>query len=458
MSLVPNEVEGLEGDLASAQEPPAWRGTVWVRGRRVLQILLNFFLGQGAVQAVSLLAGLFLVRRLSVEAYAQFGLATGFQSVVAVLMDFGFASTIIPLVGERRDDRALIGRYVRSAKHLRDRAFLLLAPVAIVVFLAIMHQHHWGRKVQVLLIASVLLALYSGGKVSYYSAPLFMYGRLRDYYVPQVVSGTGRLVAYLCLGFTGGLNAWTAAGLSAVNVTVNGGLLERKSRPFLEWPKAESPATDREVLRYVLPAAPAVLFAAFQSQISLFLISIFGGTIDMAQVAALNRIGQLFSVLMMFNVIVVEPYMARLNRRRLLRTFVGLLLLAALACAPVVLLAFAYPQAFLWLLGSKYAGLRGDIGWLVLASCLNYLAGLMWIMNRARKWLFWSGTAVEIVLLLATQTAFVAYVGVRTVREAVLFTFASSLCYLIAHGYVSVYGFVRGPRAVESAPEEAGVL
>jgi len=295
-----------------------------------------------------------------------------------------------------------------------------------------------------------LLALYSGGKVSYYSAPLFIFGRLREYYVPQIATGAGRLAAYIGLEFAGGLNAWTAAGLSALNVTANGSWLHKKSRPFLEWPEKEDPATDRELFHYILPAAPAMIFAAFQSQITLFLISIFGGTVDIAQVAALGRIGQLFTVLMTFNMIVVEPYIARLNRKRLLSMYFKFLLLAAAACTPVVLAAFLWPQAFLWLLGSKYEILRGLLGWVVLASCLNYLAGLMWVMNRARKWIFWSGTILEVVLLLVLQTAYAICIGIRTTREAVFLTFAMSFCYLIAHGYVSIYGFIKGPRILQT--------
>ncbi len=194
-----------------------------------MRTLTGFLLGQGAAQGVAVLAGLFLVRRLSIEAYAQFGLASGFQALFSTLMDLGFASTIIPMVGERRDDRSLVGRYVRSAKHLRDLAFWILAPVTTVAFFAIMYKQHWSLVVQVLLLGSVLVALYSGGKVSYFSAPLFLFGRLREYYMPQVVSGAGRLAAYIVLGVTGGLNAWTAAGLNALNIAVNGSWLEKKA-------------------------------------------------------------------------------------------------------------------------------------------------------------------------------------------------------------------------------------
>ncbi len=64
------------------------------------------------------------------------------------------------------------------------------------------------------------------------------------------------------------------------------------------------------------------------------------------------------------------------------------------------------------------------LGWSVLASCMNYIAGLMWVMNRSRKWLFWSGSILEIVLLLGLQTCYVIWIGVKTTREAVFLTVA----------------------------------
>jgi O-antigen/teichoic acid export membrane protein len=420
------------------------------RRRKRLQaaakIVVHFFLGQGALQAVNILLGLFLVRILSVEAYAQFGLAYGFQMTVMNLMDLGFASTIIPLVGDRAGDRALVGRYIRSAKHLRDRAFIILAPPAGIAFLALMHKHHWDWHTQLLLLLSVLLSLYSAGKVSYYSAPYFLYGRLREFFVPQTLFGLLRLAACGLLQVLGELNAWTASALSALNISLSGSWLGKEGHNLIEWPATESPETERQIFRYVLPAAPAIIFSAFQSQISLFLISIFGHTASIAQVAALGKIGQLFAVLMSFNVMVVEPYIARLSRDRLLSTYLLFILIAALCCLPVALCAFVWPSTFLWLLGAKYEVLKSSVGWVVLGACINYLAGLIWIMNRARKWLFWSGTILEIVLLVGMQIAFIIFVGVSTTRQAVFFTFASSFCYIVAHSYVGIYGFLKGPR------------
>ena len=310
-SLQPHEPEEFDPDLST----PAAIAIRQTRGGRIFRVVSGFLLGQGAVQASNVLIGLFLVRFLSVEAYAQFGVATAFQSVFSVLMDLGFAGTIIPLVGDRHRDHAVIGRYVRAARHLRDHTFLLLAPIASIAFLITVHRRHWSPTLQAALIASILLSLYSGGLVSFFSAPLFLASRLRAYYVPQVIGGCARILAYLALLGTGALNAWTAAVCGALNVTLNGWLIRRAGRRYLLWPDHDDPAANRELLRYVIPATPAIVFSAFQSQISLFLISFFGSTVNIAEVAALSRIGQIFVVISAFNTVVVEPYIARLRSR-----------------------------------------------------------------------------------------------------------------------------------------------
>jgi O-antigen/teichoic acid export membrane protein len=429
----------------SPQSPAPTRGPLAL-GRRVVKVCTTFFLGQGALQGIQVLVGLLLVRELSIEAYAQFGLAYGFQLTMDSLMNLGFTSTIVPLIGGRRDDRQLVGRYVRSAKHWRNRTFWTLAPFTAIVFFAIMHKHHWNWGVQIALVVSVLVALYSSGRVSYFSAPLFVFGRLREFYVPQTVTACGRLIAYVVCNLAGILNSWVAAGLSALNVSLNGIYLEKEARRLLVWPKDDDPATDREVFQYILPAMPAILLGAFYSQISLLLISIFGQTTSIAQVAALNKLGQLFAVFMTFNVVIIEPYVARLSRERLLSTYLGFIATNAVLCVPVVVLAFAFPDSFLWVLGRNYAGLGKSVGWVVLAGCINQIAGLMWVMNRSRKWLFWSGTILEITLLLIVQVTYIVLVGVHTTQQAVLFTFASSFCYIVTHAYVGIYGFLKGPR------------
>jgi O-antigen/teichoic acid export membrane protein len=437
----PHDPEEFDNSLSPAALRIEELAAPLPRRRRVLGVVGNFVFGQGATQIINVLVGLFLVRKLSLEAYAQFGVATGFQNVFSVLMDLGFASTIVPLVGARANEYEVTGRYVRAARHLRDRSFLLLAPVACVAFLYVVHKHHWSWALQLALLASVLVSLYSSGVASFFSAPLLLHRRIREYYLPQLLTSVARLALYGALLLLHVLNAWTAAGLAALTFTANAIFIRRSAQAYMRWPEKDDKEAERELMRYVLPATPAIVFSAFQSQISLFLVSLFGSTIHIAEVAALGRIGQLFLVLMTFNTVVIEPFVAKLDRSRIARYFVIFPLLGALACSPLVLVAFRWPQVFVLLLGQKFVGLAPYMGWYVLSASMNFVSGLIWIMNRSRKWVFWSGSIVEVVLLLAVQAIFLAYVGVSTTQQAVFFLLASSCCYAIAHGYVTVVGF-----------------
>ncbi len=415
------------------------------RARRIVKLLTDFVLGQGTVQAIGVLVGLFLVRTLSVSDYAKFGLASGFQFTTSVLMDLGYASTIIPLVGERVADRGLVGRYVREAKAHRDRAFWVLAPLASVAFLYITHRQRWEWPIQIVLLGSILLALYASGPAAYFGAPLILYRRLRAYYVPQSVSGIARLLACIGLWLVGALNAWTAAILYAFNLTANGFLLKRNAMASIQWPETPDLAVRREIWNYILPAIPAILLGAFHGQIALFLVGIFGTTVGVAQVAALSRLAQVFSGMMTFNVVVVEPFVARRPVETLLPTYLKLLALASAGCVLLTLIAFLAPGIFLWPLGPKYAALRSLMGLVILTISINYIAGLIWIMNRSRKWIFWRGTIAQIVLVAIVELGYLIVFGVRDTRDAVIFNLAASLCFLAAHVYIAIYGFRKGP-------------
>jgi O-antigen/teichoic acid export membrane protein len=458
MPMTPED--GMEQAGASSLDPgpTLLREARFMRGRRILSVLTSFVLGQGAAQGLNIIVGLFLVRHLSIQSYAQLGLAIGFQTMFSMLMDLGFAGTIIPLVGADRDDRALVGRYARSAKHLRDLSFYVLAPVAIIAFLSIMYRQHWSIGLQVILLISTLIALYSAGKASYFSAVLILHGKLRSYYVAQVVAGVIRLGLLVVLAVAGGLNAWVAAMIGALAISFTAEWYARKARLLVDWPAQDDPATDKKVFRYILPAAPAIIFGAFQAQLTLFLISIFGGqTAYIAQVAALGRIGQAFAVLTTFNLMVVEPFVARLNHNRLFATYITLTGIACLILTPVVCAAFAWPQVFLLIIGPKYADLRDLLGWVILAASINYVASLIWLMNRSRKWLFWSGSFVEIGLLVVVQIAFLVLVGIKNTREAVFLTLVASVCVLLAHIYVCILGFWRNRhrQKLDPAPSSA---
>jgi O-antigen/teichoic acid export membrane protein len=416
--------------------------------RKKLVLVATFFAGQGSTQLLSVIFGLVVVRLLTVESYAQFSLALGFQVTLASLMDLGYAGTIIPLVGERFADPEIVGAYVAAAKHHRDRIFFLLSPFAAVCFWLLGRKHHWSLHIQLLLLVSVLVQLYFGGRVSYYSAPLMLRGDMRKLYRPQVFSALLRCLAPLPMRLVGALNGWSAALLNAVVQVYNSIRLRRSSLPYICEPRQSDPSVNREMLRFVVPAMPAIIFSAFQGQISLYLITLFGKTVSMAEVAALGRVGQMFSILVAFNVVLIEPRFARLPREDLPRRYMQMVGLVTIFCAVVSTLSFRFPFPLLWFLGPQYSHLSREVGWVVLGRSLDYLATAIWLVNRSRKWVFWSGTIVEIGLTSLGETAFVFLRGVATTHDAILILVLAAVTRLLAHSFVGAYGFANGPRAI----------
>lgn len=414
--------------------------------RRRLRIVAVYTTGQGLAQLLNLLIGFLLLRWLNISNYAQFSVAFGFQVTMGLLTDLGFSGTIIALVGPRGDDPSVVGSYIRSGRRLRNLMMAWLTPVAAIAYIGIVRQHHWDARSSTLLFLSIVASIYFSGMVSYYAAPLLIHGRLTHFYRHQLAGAGMRIVLSAALYFAGGLNAWTTSWVNALGMLLIGWLNARESRPFITLPAHPDPAATRQMVHYVLPNLPSLIFFALQGQISLFLISFFGQTRSIAEVGALGRLGQIFLLLSGFNGVVIEPFMARLPKERVLRSFLIVLAAASAISAVICLAGFFEPRLFLLLLGARYASLQRETGWLVLASCIGYLVGVVWTMTAARRWIFWISSWVTIGLILTAQIVFLCLCRVDSTLHVIWFGVTTSAAYLVSVLFNSAYGFIRGPR------------
>ncbi len=91
----------------------------WPRVEHWALKLGEFFLTQGLMQLLMAVGGFLLLRWMPVEDYAVFTLAFAIQSAMIAFVDVGFSAAVVPLVGARGTDRAVIGAYVAGARRLR---------------------------------------------------------------------------------------------------------------------------------------------------------------------------------------------------------------------------------------------------------------------------------------------------------------------------------------------------
>ncbi len=423
-------------DLAREVGPTESRKQRWMR------LLSQFLFGQVAIQAINMAVGLLLLRWLSVTAYAQYSVAFAFQITLGMLINLGFSNSIVALVGHRGGEPEVVGRYLRSAQHFRKRLFLLLAAGSAIAFPVITARQPWSPGIKLGLFAAIITTVFFQGRIMY-SAPLLINQRIKLYYNSQFTAALVRTFSCFFLHLTGGLTSWVAAGLGSLSMFINGALYQRYARPYYREPAQSDPPTNLEMRRYIAPLAPSIIFTAFQGQIAVGVITFFGQTQNIADMAALGRLGQLFVIFSAFNSVIIEPFVARVTREQILKRYLQIAFGAASLCAFIAVFAFSFPQPFVWLLGEKYWRLKPHVGWMILATCIEYFGTVLWTMNFTRKYLYWAYTAAYIASVLSTQIICGFLLDLSQTRNVLYFLLTTNIVVVITHALCGFFGIRR---------------
>jgi hypothetical protein len=257
-------------------------------------------------------------------------------------------------------------------------------------------------------------------------------------YRAQNLGAAGRLVASLLLHVTGWLSAVTMVAVNTAAMAWMAVSYTRAARPLVTVPAQSRAEVRWEMARYLAPIIPVIAFTAIQSQILVFLISIFGRTQSISEVAALGRLGQLFVILGAVNSALVEPYFSRLDSARLPGRYLQVVGAAIIGGGGLAAAASLFPEPFLWLLGKKYEHLDVELAWMMNGSCVAFVASVMWTIHAARKWVYWWGSALYIAAVTTLQVVFVLATDLNTTLGVLHLGFATNMAILVVHALTAV--------------------
>ncbi len=419
-----------------------WKAFLVPKAHRVLE----FLIAQGIALAARLFYGFLCVRLLPIPEYAKFAVVFGFLGTLAVLMDIAFSSTLLPLIGERIDDRQLIADYVASLRQLAHRLYLVVAPAAILVYPVLVYWQQWSWRVVSAMVAILLVASWCDRVSGAYGAVLIVRRDRRFWYRVQVIASLGALALLGVVWASHSLNAFSAMLISLASIVYVSLAYFFRARRLLGEAGRPSKEKRKSIIHLALPSMPNVIFYAFQGQISLLLITWFGHTTAVASVGALGRLAQVFVLFGMMNPLLLEPYFARLPAERLKRNYFGVLAVGALFCVLLTGLAAYFPQLFLWVLGHRYSSLRYEVFLMIAGSSISYFSGMMWMIHNARRFVYWWNSIVFIFLALTVQALFIWKVDLSTVRDVLVLNLAIAVLALLVTVSTGIYGFVYGPR------------
>lgn len=383
----------------------------------------GFATTQLVVQAMGFVAGILLVHRLDHAQYGLYTLTVSMVSVATILADLGLATAVLSIGGVLGNTRTVLGGLAADALRLHRRLLgvtsLLLAPCCLGLLL-IQHASIWQAAALTLIVLGTAAC---NAPVGIGLSVTRLLGRNRLQQALDLGTNATRL-ALLAVASLLFLDATLACGVGLAIAFGYALGLRRALAPAAGAP-ALPVATHTPALRAQLARlAPNSLYYIVSSQLSLWLIGIFGSAERVAEVGALGRLGAVFVVIGSVSAALLFPYFARHDEPAdLASAFIGVNLFYAGLLGLLLALASVLPGALLWVLGTRYSALGNELLWMVSATTLAAWSGTVYSVGCARGWVM-PVSLVGAVGMGATVAA-AALVDVSTVRGSFMINTAS---------------------------------
>jgi len=413
--------------LPSPVSPPVsrLRSPVGSSFRRRANILSKFVTVQVAVQLMGVASGILLVRTLSQTEYAYFTLAFSMMSTMSILADSGISISLSSIGGRVWNDRERFGQLINTALRLRR----YLASIAVIAVTPILVWLLIRSGAPRLYAAGITITLLVGLNYQLLSGVLMIVPRLHSQIKRvQALDSLAAAVrlALLVAAYFIFLNAEVAVAATIISVVVQYVVLRRWVRVNVDLTAPVSSEDQSTMLGIVKHQAPNAVFFCLQGQLTVWLISIFGRTQNIAEVGALGRLSVIFSVIGAVMTSIVFPRFARCQSVSELRKQYWQVVTAALIFGLcIVMPALIAPKAFLWILGSKYGHLTKELPLIVIAAALSSLAAVMQNLNAAKGWVkyYW----VNIPCIIVLQALLIWRLDLSSTYGVLLFGLLSGL-------------------------------
>ncbi|MFP5042063.1 hypothetical protein [Parasediminibacterium sp. JCM 36343] len=411
-----------------------------------LKYFFSFLKGQLLLQIINVVTGFFLLRWLPISEQAIFGVAFSFQTLILSVSDLGFTGSIIALVGTKWNDKIVVGSYVAAARKLRSYFFGASLVLSCIIIPFIAKKQNWGL-VQVLeIFTPLLLGVFWQANCSVYDSVLVMHKRLSELFQPQLIMAGVKLVAAFLLFKIGIISALCIISLNALAYLSNGMTYKRIAQQYISIDIENSTHEHiAEIFRYIRPLLPSIIFNALNGQIQILLISLFGKSTGIAEIAALGKLSQFFLFFNSFNSLVIAPFIAKSDKTALLKKYLTVFIGALCIGGGILVFTYFFPSFLKSILGKKFTYLNNDyIFLLVLSSTIGYWSVTLWTMSSVLKWVYWWASISYIVIIVLIEILSIAFLNISTTMGVLEMGLLVNIGVLLLQLSISMVGFKKG--------------
>ncbi len=384
-----------------------------------LKTLSKFVSVQIVVQVLGAASGIFLVRTLDQKHYAYYTIALAMQSTMSLLADLGIGVSLWAIGGKVWQDKHRFGQLVNTA--LQVRYYLAGISVTVVTPILLWMLIKNGASVidAILIMFLLLVGLNFQLTIAVLSVVPKLHSQISIIQNLELLSAIVRL-ALLGIAYLAFLNAPVAIAIAAIVLGLHRYLLGRWVATTINIKASINNEDKKFILSKVTELAPNGIFFCLQNQLSIWLISIFGSTENVAEIGALGRIAFIFAILNSLMNTILSPSFARCQslvmlRRRYFQIIGGSIILGI----ALVGIAVLFPRQLLWILGSNYTHLDDEVRLMVLSSTIAVIVRFMASLNGAKAWVQYAW--VEIPLRISLQIVLLFFLDISTIKGVLWF-------------------------------------
>jgi O-antigen/teichoic acid export membrane protein len=394
----------------------------WRNLAQNLWLYVTFLSTQVGVQFLNMVTGFLVVRTLNKDEYADYTIVNTLVPAILMLSDNGIGTGIAAVGRIFWEDDLKMGRLVNTGLLLRRRfalvSFALLAPVLAWML-------HYRAHVSIALTLLLTTVALTGVSFQITSAVMRMVLDLRQKLrsLGKVSLGVAGLRLLLVVIF---VNLFHFTALLAMLATTASVIFEtyyysRTVKAEVKWDAPPDPEYYPQIFSIVKRTMPLTVYFCLQSQLTVWLMSIFGSSHQVADIGAASRLSVIFATLLGSFGTIAVPRFARANGRKILtRKVYEILGVAVVMLASLILFTWLFPQPFVLLLGPNYYNMTNLIWLVVLSTGSVSLAALCYGLNMCKGWI--PPAYVTIPVEFVTQITLLHWLDLSKTANVLIFT------------------------------------
>lgn len=364
-------------------------------------------LSQLLVQGVGFVSGILIIRLLPVEEYAFYTLANAMLGTMTVLADGGISAGVMTEGGKVWQDKKKLGAVLSTGLYLRHKFAIYSLLVCLPVLYYLLTANGANIITTLLITAAMIPAFYASLSDSLLQIVPKLHQNILPLQKNQMAVGISRLflttltififpLAYIMI---------LANGLSRIL----GNIKLRKIAYNLadKNPSVINFVVKKDILVIVSKTMPGNIYYALSGQVTIWLISIFGSTENIAEIGALSRLTMLLVVINILISTLIIPRFSRLDstNKEIVKLFTKLIVILLIICVFVIITLSFFTPFLLQILGSEYSHLNYEFNLLIISTCASFLSSTIYglLANRGiilNPYLFYSVVLISQVTCL----------------------------------------------------------